>query len=333
MATPRIGLIVNPAAGRDIRRLTGGASVVDNYAKRRVAECVLAGLGIVPDPPEALLMPDKAGIADEVVEEAPENVSANTLDLSLSGSAADTRRAAARFREDERCAGIVVLGGDGTNRDAALECGSTPLLSVSTGTNNVVPTAVDGTVAGAAAGLLATGAVDSEDVTDRHAMVEAETDGGESIRGLTSVELVDRSFVGTRAMVDPADLVGGIVSRANPGEIGLPGIAGALGALPPDEPDAAVLQLCNQANATRTVRAIVAPGMTTEVGIETYCVLKERESTMIEIDEAVLGADGERELEVMNEAVEFRSTPEGPRLVSFDRVFEETARSGVLESG
>jgi len=324
---------VNPAAGRDIRRLTGGASVVDNYAKRRVAECVLAGLELVSNPPEVRLMPDKAGIAESVVEEAPEGVSASVLDTSLSGSAADTRRAAARFHEDRGCGGIVVLGGDGTSRDVSLECGDTPLLPVSTGTNNVVPTAVDGTVAGAAAALCATGAVDVEDVTDRHGMVEARIGGETSVAGLASVELVDRSFVGTRAMVDPADLVGGIVSRANPGEIGLPGIAGALGLLSPTEPGAAFCRLGEPETASRTVRAIVAPGMTTEVGIETYRVVSESEPTTIEVSEGVLGADGERELEVVDEDVTFRSIPDGPRLVSFERVFERAARSGVLETG
>jgi hypothetical protein len=321
---------VNPAAGRDIRRLTGGASVVDNYAKERVAECVLAGLDVVSDPPEVLVMPEKAGIADGAIETAPEGVTADTLDLPVRGSAADTRRAAARLGEE--CAAIVVLGGDGTSRDVALECGDTPLLLVSTGTNNVVPSAVDGTVAGAAAALFATGAVDDRAVTDRHGMVEARLESGEAVRGLAAVELIDRSFVGTRAMVDPADLVGGIVSRASPGEIGLPGIAGALRSISLTEPDAAFLGLREPAEARRTVRAIVAPGMTAEVGIEAYRVLGDEESTTIEIEEAVLGADGERELEVLNEEVEFHSVPDGPRLASFGRVFAAAAESDVLEN-
>jgi len=322
---------VNPAAGRDIRRLTGGASVVDNYAKERVAECVLAGLDVVSEPLEVLLMPDKAGIAASVVETVPGGVTADVLNLSIQGSAADTRRAAARLGEN--CEAIVVLGGDGTSRDVALECGDTPLLLVSTGTNNVVPSAVDGTVAGAAAALLATGAVDDRAVTDRHGMVEARVESGDSIRGLAAVELIDRSFVGTRAMVDPADLVGGIVSRASPGEIGLPGIAGALRSISLTEPDAAFLELGEPTEARRTVRAIVAPGMTAEVGIEAYRALGSEGSTTIEIEEAVLGADGERELEVQGEEVEFHSVPDGPRLVSFERVFAAAAESDVLENG
>lgn len=326
----RIGLIVNPSAGRDIRRLTGGATVVDNYAKRRVAECVLEGLQTVSNPPEALLMPDTAGIAASAAEETPE-IGTALLDLPVEGTAADTRRAAARFREEADA--IVVLGGDGTSRDTALECGDVPLLSVSTGTNNVVPTAIDGTLAGAAAALVATDGVDAEVVTTHHGMVEARTESDECVTGLASVELSNRSFIGTRAMLDPADLAGGIVSRANPADIGLSSVAGAFGSLEPDDPKAIGLRLVDAEAAPRTVTAIVAPGMVAEFGVEEHRRLSSSETMTVDVTEGVLGADGERELEVVNESVEFRAIDTGPRLVSFEAVFEEAARTGLLEHG
>lgn len=326
-----IGIIVNPAAGRDIRRLTGGASVVDDYAKRRVAECVLRGLTVLPDPPDATLMPDKSGIAGNVVANAPDDVSTDLLDISLTGSAADTRRAAEHFRDKADV--LVVLGGDGTTRDVALECGDIPLLSVSTGTNNVVPSAVDGTVAGAAAALITTDAIDSESVTYRHEMVEARTESGDCVTGLAAVELSDRSFIGTRALLDPDELVGGIVSRASPSAIGLGGIAGALGSLAPDEPGAISLRLADTDSSERTARAIVAPGVTTSVGVKEYRRLSDDESMTVEVDDGVVGADGERELEVTDETVEFYSVSAGPRLVSFETVFERAAHTGILENG
>ncbi|WP_122089318.1 NAD(+)/NADH kinase [Halalkalicoccus subterraneus] len=323
----RIGLIVNPSAGRDIRRLTGGATVVDNYAKRRVAECVLEGLQAVSNPPEALLMPDTAGIAASAAEESPD-VETALLDLPIEGTAADTRRAAARFRAETDA--IVVLGGDGTSRDTALECGDVPLLSVSTGTNNVVPTAIDGTLAGAAAALIATGGVDAEAVTTHHGMVEARTTSDERVTGLASVELSDRTFIGTRAMIDPADLAGGIVSRANPADIGLSSVAGAFGSLAPDDPDAVGLRLADAETAPQTATAVVAPGMVADLGVEERRRLSPDESMTVDVTEGVLGADGERELEVVDEVVAFRALDSGPRLVSFEAFFEETAQSGLF---
>nr|WP_303650382.1 NAD(+)/NADH kinase [Halalkalicoccus sp. NIPERK01] len=309
--------------------MTGGATVVDNYAKRRVAECVLEGLGAVSDPPTALLMPDTAGIAASAAEESP-SIETALLDLAPEGTAADTRRAAARFREEVDA--IVVLGGDGTSRDTALECGDVPLLPVSTGTNNVVPNAVDGTVAGAAAALVATGAVDADAVTARHGIVEARTGSDETVTGLASVELSNRSFVGTRAMLDPADLAGGIVSRANPADIGLSSVAGALGPLVAAESGAVGLRLVDADAAPRTVRAIVAPGVVAEVGIEEHRRLADGESMTAEVEEGVIGADGERELEVVDERVEFRSADRAPRLVSIEATFERAAHDGTFET-
>ena len=59
---------------------------------------------------------------------------------------------------------MLTLGGDGTNRAFALGWRDAPLLPISTGTNNVFPRFVEATVAGAAAGLVASGAVALRDV-------------------------------------------------------------------------------------------------------------------------------------------------------------------------
>lgn len=327
----RVGLIVNPAAGRDIRRLTGGASVVDNYAKRRVAECVLGGLTLVAEPPSVEVMPDKTGIAADVVENAPDEVDVAQVDMSIEESAADTRRAAAHFRKHADVA--VVLGGDGTTRDAALKLGDLPLVSVSTGTNNVVPTPVDGTVAGAAAAVVATGHVDADAVTSRHGRVEVVADdvtGEKRITGLAAVEVVDRPFIGTRAVVDPSELIGGVVSRAHPSDIGLCSVAGCLAPLDPGNPGGAALRLGDPAAAPRTARAIIAPGMTTTVGVEAYDTLGWDEPAVFEVVDGVVGADGERELELVDATVEMTPRSDGPRLVDVRGALGAASEAGVL---
>ncbi|NHN46211.1 ATP-NAD kinase [Halostella sp. JP-L12] len=327
----RVGLVVNPAAGRDIRRLTGGASVVDNHAKRRVAECVLDGLTFVDDPPDVELMPDRTGIADHAVAEAPAGLSVEQVEMPVEESAADTRRAAAHFRD--RADVVVVLGGDGTSRDAALELGDVPMVSVSTGTNNVVPTPVDGTVAGAAAAVVATGVVDAGAATYRHGAVEARADGvnGEKrLTGLAAVEITDRSFVGTRAVIDPAELLGGVVSRAHPSEIGLSCVAGCIDPVAPDAPGGAALRLGDPDDAARRVRAIVAPGMTTTVGVASHEPLGWGEPATFQVSDVVVGADGEREIEVVDATVEIAPVADGPRLVDVDAALEAAAEAGVL---
>ncbi|AGB36721.1 NAD(+)/NADH kinase [Natronococcus occultus] len=328
----RVGLVVNPAAGRDIRRLTGGASVVDDYAKRRVADCVLEGLTAVADPLAVRLMPDRSGIADHVLEEAPDELEAAALEMSVENTAADTRRAAAQFRK-QGVGAVVVLGGDGTTRDVASEIGSVPVVAVSTGTNNVVPSAVDGTVAGVAAALLATDVVPAADVTERHGVVEAraETPNGErNLSALAAAEVSSRSFIGSRALLDPGDLRGGVVSRAHPGDIGLPAVAGALEPVAPAAPGGVALRLTDPEDAPRTARATLAPGVVATVGIESCERVEPDDPVRFEVPDGVVGADGERELELTDTTVEFRVRADGPRLVDVDAVLAAGSEAGAF---
>ncbi|MES3517506.1 MAG: NAD(+)/NADH kinase [Natronomonas sp.] len=327
----RVGLIVNPAAGHDIRRLTGGASVVDDYAKRRVAGCVLDGLTTISDPPSVEIMPDRSGIADTVVSEAPDSIHIEQIEMSVEGSAADTQRAAEHFSDDADVA--VVLGGDGTTRDAAMEIGDVPVVSVSTGTNNVVPTPVDGTVAGAAAAIVATDRIDVDAAIDRHGTVDVVADdvtGTKRLNGLATVEITDRSFIGTRAVVDPSELLGGVVSRAHPVDIGLGAAAGCLEPLAPDDPGGAALRLDAPDETDRTVRAIIAPGMVAEIGVVEHERLSWGESAVFEISDVVIGADGEREIEIVDATVEMTPRHDGLRLVDAKRTLKHAAEAGIL---
>lgn len=343
----RVGLVVNPAAGRDVRRLTGGASVSDTYGKRRVSDCVLAGVSLAGEPVEVVVAPDSSRIGQRAVEEyeadrdtdgdatdradatadgaaiadgdaTAAHVSARVLDMDLEETAADTRHAAARFRETVDA--VVALGGDGTTRDISVELGDVPLLAVSTGTNNVVPTHVDGTVAGAAAAFVAAGTVDADVVTTRHTMLEATTDDGGSVHGLASLGVVDQSFIGTRAVLDPDDFLAGVVSRASRGAIGLPGIAGALTRLAPDDGHGVAMTF--DPDTDRGVSAITVPGVVDHLGVADWTRVDPDGEHTVRVDEAVVSADGERELEVQNTTVRIRAVPDGPRLVDVDAVFD-----------
>ncbi|WP_254768164.1 NAD(+)/NADH kinase [Salinilacihabitans rarus] len=323
---PAVGLIVNPAAGRDIRRLTGGASVSDNYAKRRIGECVLSGLALGRDPVDALVMPDRAELGQRIAEDADADGgdgSVRTLEMPITGTFEDTRRAARRFAEVADA--VVVLGGDGTTRDVSTAIGDVPVVAVSTGTNNVVPTPVDGTVAGGAAALVATGAADPAATTRRHGTVRATIDGAAgagTVRGLATMGLLDRQFVGTRAILDASEFVGGAVSRASPAEIGLSGVAGGLLPTRPDDSGGVGLRFESADAADRRVRAITVPGVVSELGVADCRRLEAGESLSFAVDRGVVTADGEREREVSDATVAFEVRDDGPRLVDVEAAFE-----------
>ena len=92
------------------------------------------------------------------------------LDLSASCSPRDTATATQAMRT-HGCGAVVVLGGDGTNRQVAKTWPDAPLVPMSTGTNNVFPSMVEATTAGAAAGLVASGRIPLDCVSRRAKVV------------------------------------------------------------------------------------------------------------------------------------------------------------------
>lgn len=165
-----VGIVANPSSARDIRRLVANGALVTTNDKVSMVKRALAGLGSV-GVSRAMSMTDLGGISARLADLAngPEAKAWPTLDFvdqNLTQSSTDTTTAV----EAMVAAGvgaIIVLGGDGTNGVVADACGDVPIASISTGTNNAFPHSAEPTVVGIAAGLVATGAVDADDVACR----------------------------------------------------------------------------------------------------------------------------------------------------------------------
>ena len=156
MAT--VGIIANPAAGKDIRRLVAFGRLVPNQEKINTIKRILAGLDATGIE-KVVFMPDSSMLGRAAIERGRFGFEVQFLDMPVSNEEEDSSRAAAMMA----CMGvacIVTLGGDGTNRSVAKGSQDIPLVPVSTGTNNVFPSMVEGTVAGLAAGVVAGGLID-----------------------------------------------------------------------------------------------------------------------------------------------------------------------------
>jgi predicted polyphosphate/ATP-dependent NAD kinase len=152
-----VGIIANPASGKDIRRLVAYGSVFDNQEKIRIVRRILLGLqatGIR----RVAYMPDFHGIVERAMDGLQVDLSVERLQFDTKADQRDSIEAARQLCQREAGC-IVTLGGDGTNRVVAKGAGPVPILPLSTGTNNVFPFMIEGTVAGLAAGLIATGSV------------------------------------------------------------------------------------------------------------------------------------------------------------------------------
>src|SRR4029079_8505006 len=108
----------------------------------------------------------------------------------------DDSSRAARLMAEAGAGCIVVLGGDGTNRVVARGCGAVPLVSVSTGTNNVFPTMMEGTVAGMTPVLVARVAVPLQHVALRRKRVEVFVEGELRDQALIDLAVSHDPFVG-----------------------------------------------------------------------------------------------------------------------------------------
>src|SRR5262245_8093983 len=110
-----VGIVANPASGRDIRRLVAGASVFGNPEKAGMVYRVLVGLAAA-GVDKAVMMPAADGLGwtlERLMKAHGKPLPLEILDMPLTGTAQDTTRAVHAMRGAKA---IVVLGGDGTHR-------------------------------------------------------------------------------------------------------------------------------------------------------------------------------------------------------------------------
>jgi predicted polyphosphate/ATP-dependent NAD kinase len=320
-----VGLIANPAAGRDIRRLTAHASIVPNHEKAAVVRRVLHGLAAA-GVDLVMYLADNAGIVDAAVGGATPPVPMDALPHRAHGLASDSTDAA-RLLATAGVGAIVTLGGDGTNRAVAAGCGDVPLVAISTGTNNVVPTMVDGTVAGLAAGLVAGGAVAAEQVAPRTKRVEVTAGEATDFALIDAAACVD-AFVGARAIWDPARVRALVLTRAAPWSVGLSAIGGQLDPLGADEPAALYVEL----GLGHEVMATIAPGVVAKVAVAGWRRLELGEPVSVGAGARTLALDGERELVVRDSLATATVTRTGPRLVDIRATLRAAAASGATHA-
>ncbi|HEV8650834.1 MAG TPA: NAD(+)/NADH kinase [Actinomycetes bacterium] len=318
-----VGLIANPAAGRDIRRLTAHASVVPNHEKASIVRRVLHGLAAA-GVDTVVYLADNAGIMAAAVDGGRPPVAMEPLGHRAHGWASDST-AAAGLLAAAGVGAIVTLGGDGTNRAVAAACGDVPLVAVSTGTNNVFPTMVDGTVAGLAAGLVATGAVEPDRVASRAKRVEVEATGTTDFALIDAAACTD-PFVGARAIWDPGRVLALVLTRAEPWSVGLSAIGGQLRPLAPGEPAGLYVELGDGPE----VVAAVAPGVVARVPVASWRLLALGEPVTLGGGARTVALDGERELAVDGGA-SAAVTLTGPRVVDIRATLAAAAGSGGAE--
>ena len=313
MSVPTVGIIANPASGRDIRRLVAGASVFGNADKAAMVYRLLAGLGAA-GVDRALMLPAPDGLSTTLhrhLRHGGTTTELEELPIRLDGSAADSLAAVHAMRE-RGVAAIVVLGGDGTHRVVAKACGETPMCAISTGTNNAFPALRETTVAGLAVGHVVTGRAHA---LRREYALEVRV-GAKADIALVDVAVSDARFVGARALWRPDGIAELFVTFANPSAVGLSAIAGTLHPLARGGGRGLHVRL----GSGHELDVALAPGLISRVGVESHRVLELGEE--VELLPGTIALDGERELERTDEPATVRLI-EGPRTIDVEAAMRE----------
>jgi hypothetical protein len=303
LSKPIVGIIANPASGRDVRRLVAKASVFHTAEKCNMIQRALTALDAV-GVEQVLMMPDLGGIAAGVyraLQSYPASSSqrwpeVSFLDMPIEDSANDTMRAVERML-DAGVGLIMVLGGDGTHRVVAKSCGNKPLIALSTGTNNAFPEIREATIAGLAAGLVATGAVPLDAVSIQNKVLRVTFNGIDRDLALIDVCVTTDYWTGAKALWKPEDLSELFVTVARPDAIGLSAIAGLVHSVDRHAGYGLKLQLVPPGRGLITLRVPIAPGLIAPVGIANIREIHPNELWPLQTPRGVVALDGEREIE------------------------------------
>ena len=321
-----VGLIANPEAGHDIRRLVSHASTFNNQEKVYIIRRVLMGLAAAGVEQVAYL-PEHVGLVRYALDGLKETPKLEALDLLIRAQTSDSTDAA-RLLAERGAACILTLGGDGTNRAVAKGCGRVPIVPISTGTNNVFPTLVEGTIAGLAAGVIATGRPETEAAIRQRKRLDVLIDGELREISLVDAAVSPEPFTGARAIWDPAQLTDLLLTQALPSAIGLSSIGGQLDPIHPDDAEGLYVAI---GPGAWEVNAAVAPGMIRPIPVASYRRLRPGDGLAFNGRRGTIALDGERELEIYeHNRVEIRLNAEGPRVVDIPLAMHAAAVAGLF---
>ena len=301
----RIGIIANPNSGKDIRRLVGYGSVCDNIEKTEIIKRILIGLDAA-GVDEILFMPDKYNFSSLAVEGLHKKDyyrlkdKIQNIEMSVLGTERDSI-VASQILNGIGTDCIIVLGGDGTSRACAMGCKNTPLMPISTGTNNVFPYRLEGTLAGFIAGIYSTRNLNKDKVLSKSKHLELYINCKLTSIALVDLVIYDVPFIGTKALWEPEKIKYVAVTRADIGNLGMSSIVSNFKTITKTDKYGMYCYLNGEKNSF-TVKSALAPGLLYDVPIKSYDYLNIGEKIKLEVESenkwVTIALDGEREFEI-----------------------------------
>jgi predicted polyphosphate/ATP-dependent NAD kinase len=320
-----VGIIANPSSGKDIRRIVAQGWVVSNQEKIAIVRRLLRGLEAA-GVDHVLYMPEPLGIVQGALDGLVDaKIEVEKLAMDVTARQEDSTRAAQLLAE-QGATSIVTLGGDGTNRAVFKGCGSrVPILPISTGTNNVFPEFQEGTTAGLAAGMVASGKVAREDACWHSKVLLLYKQEKPVDLALVDLAISTDNVIGARAIWDVSRLEELFLTRAQPWSIGLSAIGGMVHPLDARGPSGLHLVF---GGGGRAVRAAIGPGLFASVDVQSVQEIGVDVMVSLRFErQATLAFDGERDMTAgPNDELAVELAADGPWVIDVPQAITRGVR-------
>ena len=328
-----IGIIANPASGKDIRRLVSHATVIDNNEKINIVERIVLGaqaLGVE----KVFVMPDSYNMGYRVEDKLNGcnelKCEINVVNMQRFDGMEDTVKAADYMEKNNEIKCIITLGGDGTNRAVAKSIKNTPIITISTGTNNVYPTMLEGTIAGMAAAAVASGRFDESKYKIKDKRIEIYKDEELIDIALIDAVISNDLFIGSKAIwiMDTIEKI--IVTRAHPSSIGFSSLVGCKKIIYPEDDFGAYVEINS---VSEKIKAPIAAGVVESISVSEPVILRfDDEYEFIAEDRGIIALDGEREVEFSkDQRLVFKIRRTGPFRVDVIKALEVAQLNGFFK--
>ncbi|MCL4520829.1 MAG: NAD(+)/NADH kinase [Firmicutes bacterium] len=326
MQMQRIGLIVNPMAGRDIRRLVARASLTSSTDKLQAARRVVAGAAQAGKV-EVVLNDDWEGMGRALQAEYPDVIRLLAPDQSHPTSVSGRTQVWTQALEADGVSVIMVIGGDGTQRNATEAMPEIPLLALAGGTNNVACWLGDETVAGYAAAMWALEKPALEDTGTQVKVIHVQTEREAQTLALIDVAFVRQRYTGALAVWSASDVSQLLLAVADPARPGLSNVGGMLTRLTPEEDQGLEVGLTPSGASGRSVPAVLAPGLMAVFSVQYVERIALGKSIFWKAEEGgSLALDGERTVVMApGETVSLTIRRDGPWFLHPGRILEKVA--------
>ena len=328
-----IGIACNPQSGKDIRRLLTAATTIDDTEKLNMIERIALAAAAVGGA-AVCIMPDRLGYGRLLLQKGraagyPGDLShVSVLDMETTETQSDTTRFAAHM-EQLGAAVLIIMGGDGTSRAAAKGSRRVPTISLSTGTNNVYPEMLEGTVVGMAAAALASGRLPLGACAWPAKCIEIRVNGKLADLALVDAVFCSDPFVGSRAIWNYDEISRVIVTQCSMASIGFSALAGSMLTVGPEKDCGAAVELTQ--GSPNTLCAVSA-GAVRPFRIEHARKLPLNEPVrQVMTTQGTLALDGEREIRFRpGDVIECTVTRNGPLRVDVRRTVEFARDCGLF---